>query len=588
LLADGRTDEAIAAYRAALTAAPGEGALAIGLAHALNEAQRPAEAEPVLRDFLRREPANFEALLALSTSLKLLQRFDESWQVLLAAARISPEDANAPGLAARLFAQIGRHAQSVALFNAAIHHAPGDARWQVLRALAMPAIPESTEAIARQREDMARRIAALRESTLTLADPELHIDATGFFLAYHGIDDLPIQRAIAAMYLQLQPALGWVDPEALPRSRAGRKLRIGFLSEFLRLHTIGKLYRGLIAGIDRARFEVVVIHTDARQDALAAEIDGTADRVIVLPPRLGPARRAVSGARLDVLFYPDIGMSPFTYFLAMARLAPVQATTYGHPDTTGLPHMDHFVSAAAIEPEGAEAHYAERLERLSRMPVYYRRPQRTSAVSLRERYRMPADAKMYVCPQTLFKFHPEFDRTLGALLAADPKAQLVLIASVYTAWCNDLMARFARAIPAHLERIRYVPTLPEAEFLELLHEADAVLDPLHFGGGNSTYEAFAVGAPVVTLPGPFMRGRVTLGCYRQMGFEDLVASGPEHYVALAVRLANDTAFRDAMRARVRERSGVLFEDHGVLREFEALFERCHDQALARAAPSRLR
>ncbi len=48
-------------------------------------------------------------------------------------------------------------------------------------------------------------------------------------------------------------------------------------------------------------------------------------------------------------------------------------------------------------------------------------------------------------------------------------------------------------------------------FLTLLWAADAVLDPPHFGSGNSSYEAFALGAPIVTWPGAFMRGRVTAG-----------------------------------------------------------------------------
>lgn len=36
------------------------------------------------------------------------------------------------------------------------------------------------------------------------------------------------------------------------------------------------------------------------------------------------ARRAVAQEELDVLVYPDLGMEPLTYFMAFARLAPVQ------------------------------------------------------------------------------------------------------------------------------------------------------------------------------------------------------------------------------------------------------------------------
>ncbi len=47
---------------------------------------------------------------------------------------------------------------------------------------------------------------------------------------------------------------------------------------------------------------------------------------------------------LDILFYPDLGMTPLTYFLAFARLAPVQCVSWGHPVTTGIPahRLFHF------------------------------------------------------------------------------------------------------------------------------------------------------------------------------------------------------------------------------------------------------
>jgi predicted O-linked N-acetylglucosamine transferase (SPINDLY family) len=156
------------------------------------------------------------------------------------------------------------------------------------------------------------------------------------------------------------------------------------------------------------------------------------------------------------------------------------------------------------------------------------------------------------------------------------------VASAHTAWRGVLEERFRRAFPGSVGRVHYAPTMLEGDFFELLESADAVLDPSHFGGGNSSYEAFGLGVPVVTMPGPFMRGRVTLGCYRQMGIDDLVAADPAQYVALAVRLANDAAFREEMRAKVRQHSGALFDDVGAVREMESFFERAFDEALDKA------
>jgi predicted O-linked N-acetylglucosamine transferase (SPINDLY family) len=72
-----------------------------------------------------------------------------------------------------------------------------------------------------------------------------------------------------------------------------------------------------------------------------------------------------------VLLYADIGMEPFSYTLAFSRLAPVQCVAWGHPVTTGLPEIDHFLSSDLMEPPGAEAHYTERLVRLPNLSICY-------------------------------------------------------------------------------------------------------------------------------------------------------------------------------------------------------------------------
>ena len=70
---------------------------------------------------------------------------------------------------------------------------------------------------------------------------------------------------------------------------------------------------------------------------------------------------------------------------------------------------------------------------------------------------------------------------------------------------------------------------------EPIPAADVLLDTFHFSGGNTSFEAFAVGTPVVTLPSGFLRGRFTAGLYRKMGVADLIAETAESYVDLALR-----------------------------------------------------
>jgi predicted O-linked N-acetylglucosamine transferase (SPINDLY family) len=343
------------------------------------------------------------------------------------------------------------------------------------------------------------------------------------------------------------------------------------VSRCLRQHTIGKLTRGLIANLSRERFEVVVFQGGVR-DPMGAAIAATADRAEWMPPSLDGAREQIADAHLDLLFYPDIGMDTLTYFLAFGRLAPVQVVTWGHPVTTGVPGVDYFVSAEALEPAGAEGEYTERLVRLSHLPTYYYRPPDPAAAPDRGRLGLPEDAHLYVCPQSLFKLHPDFDGIVGEILRRDGKGRLVLLEGQAAHWAECVRGRLARACPDVVERVVFVPRQSFEGFQNLLQVADVVLDPVHFTGGNSTYEGLALGAPIVTWPSGRMRGRVTYGCYRQMGWEELVAESHEGYVERAVRVATDREWRAAVCARIRETSGVLYEDRTPVRELEAFFE----------------
>jgi predicted O-linked N-acetylglucosamine transferase (SPINDLY family) len=48
--------------------------------------------------------------------------------------------------------------------------------------------------------------------------------------------------------------------------------------------------------------------------------------------------------------------------------------------------------------------------------------------------------------------------------------------------------------------------------------------------------------------------------YRAMEIDDCVAASPEHYVEIALRLANDPAWRAEVRRKILERNHVLFEN----------------------------
>jgi predicted O-linked N-acetylglucosamine transferase (SPINDLY family) len=230
--------------------------------------------------------------------------------------------------------------------------------------------------------------------------------------------------------------------------------------------------------------------------------------------------------------------------------------------------MDYFISSRWLETDKADEHYTERLVRLANLGTYYYRPRLSQPRRAREFFGLDDHQHVYLCPQTLFKLHPEFDPLLGEILRRDPRGTLVLLEGRQPQWTQLLRDRFERTMPDVASRVRFLPGQSSADFLQLNAVADVLLDPPHFGGGNTSYEGLAVGTPIVTLPGPYLRSRITLAMYRKMGVMDCVASSNEDYVNLAVQLGSEPEARRAMSAKIFQASDVLFEDPAEVREFE--------------------
>ena len=71
----------------------------------------------------------------------------------------------------------------------------------------------------------------------------------------------------------------------------------------------------------------------------------------------------------------------------------------------------------------------------------------------------------------------------------------------------------------------------------------------------------------LTLPGATMRSRHSAAMMRAMGLDELVVADTDAYVDLAVTLGLDRDRREALRARVRERKHLLYDDQCAIEAF---------------------
>jgi predicted O-linked N-acetylglucosamine transferase (SPINDLY family) len=324
---------------------------------------------------------------------------------------------------------------------------------------------------------------------------------------------------------------------------------------------------GLIAGLPKDRFDVTIYSQERMGGPVSPDIAATETRVVLLPGTVERARAIVAEARLDILIYADIGMESLCYGLANARLAPVQCVTWGHPVTTGIPTIDYYISSDWAEPEDADDQYSERLVRLAGVQTAYRRPAMPPCDKMALPAGIPERATAYLCPQSLFKIHPDMDSWFCDILRRDSNGVIVLFEGTDRVITARFRARLAETAGDLMDRVYFLPRMTYEQFLTIMASSDVVLDTWPFGSGNTSYQGFAAGKPIVTLPGRFLRGRGVLAHYRHMGFLDCVADSPKDYVDIAVRLGTDEAFRVRIENLIRERSAVLFDDSRVVEDF---------------------
>ncbi len=566
-LAAGDAAAAVDAFGRVRTLAPDSAPAAFNHGSALLAAGRGGDAADAFRAALQRDPDLAPAADSLGTALRALRDPDAAADAHQRAIALKPDWAGPHfnlGLARR---DAGDPEGAIAAFADAAGCDPGFLRAPWNAALTLPDIYADEAALLEWRARWEAGLVALEDRFASLNAGDLPAalaavgSSTNFFLHYQGGDDTDFQRRYGALVAKIAAqALPLSDPA--PPARTRRRLAV--VAHHIHRHTVWKLFAGLIGGLDRGRFEVLLFHTGRRRDADTAAAEAMADGYRNIAA-LGPAGQAAALAEAapDVILYPEVGMEPAVQTLAALRLAPLQAVLFGHPVTTGLPTMDRFISAAAFEPPCGDAHYTETLAQLPGLGLRYPRPDAAAARRPDFADAVRGSGPLYVCLQSLFKLLPRHDGLFARIAAEVPGARLVFIEGanrrMTETFHTRLDAAFAAAGLAVTDHVAIVPRLDEPTFLGLCAEADVVLDSLAWSGGNTTLEALAMGTPVVTCPGAMMRSRVSAGMLHQAGLDDLVAGDGEAYIAAAASLADGEA-RSAAAARLANGAAGLFGD----------------------------
>ncbi len=495
-------------------------------------------------------------------------RWEEAKRALDEASRRDPGLPAIETLRALANQETGDMAGALGALSLASARDPADLRVALAQSLVLPQVYADEADAARWRQRYSDGLARLSggiERWMPRARDVFRLDHQNFLLAYQGENDRELQRQYSALLGRLAGAVHpeWRAPRAGTFDGA-RRLRIGFVSSIFRDCTAGRYFERWVTGLDARRFERFVYHTASVDDDFTRRIAGAVEHFHALRVELEELAARLASDALDAIVYPEVGMMSSTCVLAALRLAPLQCAGWGHPVTTGSDAIDLYLTCGAMEPPDGADHYVEKLAALPGIGVDYSMPV-PPAPAARGDFRLPESARVYMCPQSLFKVHPEMDALFARILEADPQGVLVFFQATARPVTLQFAQRLQRALRAHgvqaRGQLKFLPRMGGNAFRAALSVADVILDTVRWSGGNTSLDAFAAGTPVVTIPGRFMRGRQTAAMLGLMGIEALVARSREEYVRIALAVARERERNAGLREAIRAGRGALFDRH---------------------------
>jgi protein O-GlcNAc transferase len=575
-----RATEALQSFEQGLQLRPHDADTLNRKAAALLSLERPTEALSAAEHALAHQTSAV-ALHVKAAALCRLHRPAEALPCIERVIELAPDDVEAWCHRAIVHEQLEDRAAATRCYRHALDLDPScvGARTGLIAGL-IPAVPMSVAESLEARAEFDRELAAFE---LWLKGRELGVDDAWtvarqpfFYLSYQEASNRTLlQRYRQAGAARLRRLTGLLPPSPSGERAPQARFRLGIVSAHAYDHSVfNAIVRGWLERIDRARFETSLFSLGLKRDAATDMAERGVDCFEAQPRTLPEWAELIRKRELDALIFPEVGIDRNSLALASLRLARRQFAAWGHPETTGLPTIDAFLSADAFEPADAEEHYSEQLVRLPNLGVYYPRdavePEPVDLVSLG----IPTDRPLLVCPGAPFKYRPEDDSVLVEIALRLKSCTFVFFTHERQALSSMLRARLSAAFAAAGLRpdrlLVWIPWQPRRAFLGILEQADVYLDTIGFSGFNTLMQAIEVHLPCVAYEGRFLRGRLGSGILRRLELAELVASNNATYVDIAVRLAADRAYRAEVKDRQRAAAHRAYADQGAVEALERL------------------
>jgi predicted O-linked N-acetylglucosamine transferase (SPINDLY family)/glycosyltransferase involved in cell wall biosynthesis len=355
-----------------------------------------------------------------------------------------------------------------------------------------------------------------------------------------------------------------IDFQPAPRPADRKRIKVGFLSAHFGAQTETHVTLPALH-LDRSIFEICLFPVTSSPGPLEDHCRSLADAFSPLPHGLGQQVKAIRDAALDVVIIGTnvTAVTNQVALIASHRLAPLQLANYCSPVSTGMRHIDGYLTGTLDDFPGLQAHFSEQLEFCEGPPgcLDYTVEARGSGAKMdRASCGIRDDEVVFVNAAACYKILPEMQETWVKILKGVPNSRLLLL-PFNPNWSSAFPVKqfertLAEACARHgvgFDRLIFAGSLPSRADVKALERiADVYLDTSPFSGSISVIDPLELGLPVVVQEGATHRSRMASALLRELQLTELIVQDEDAYITLASKLGTDAAWRRQMSRRILE------------------------------------
>lgn len=395
-----------------------------------------------------------------------------------------------------------------------------------------------------------------------------------FYLMYHGINDLEIYKKYGSISSNIIGRR--FEVRNIIESKANKKIRICLVSGSLFKHSVwASNIEGFYKRINKNHFDIFTIdlvgkigvevksaknHSAYYKNMADCGMQDVIDEICQINP--------------DILYYPEIGLDATVIRLANLRICKNQVTTWGNPETLGLPYIDYFISVKEFERKNARDFYSENLRLIPLAESYY--ASRLLEDKPDEVIKLGVDLskKIVLCLGSSFKIQYNFFKIFQEIWENNEDLQFVF---------SDNGNAIAEAVKSEIYKIcgnsnsgntvLFIPWQREEVFYSLMRRSFIMLEGMNFSGYNMAMQALECGLPIVCRRGEMLRENFAAGLLEVIGAGSFVAPTLKAVPQLLKRLLNDVDYYLSFKNIVAsdEVKTKLFDRDGPMPELENFF-----------------